>query len=100
MGLLYLYLYIIIRLQRISILCYDGKTISDSSKQKHSIVDPAEDVECHSDTYMADVHKVSNKSRNPLSFLGARRETRSKFHNKDPQILGGKAQNFVGLATW
>jgi len=98
--------YTIIRLHRFRILCYDGKTISadvsnsDPNNQKHSRFHTAEDAERHSDNYMADMHKIYNKFRNPLKILGARRETGSKFHNEHPQILGVKAQNLVAMATW
>jgi hypothetical protein len=71
-----------------------------SNNQKYSRFDTAEDVEWNSDTYVADMHKVYNKFRSPLKILGARMETRSKFHYEDPQRLGVKAQNSVAMATW
>jgi hypothetical protein len=49
---------------------------------------------------MADMQKVYNKCRSPLKILGARRETRIKFHYEDPKILGVKAEHLVAMATW
>jgi hypothetical protein len=43
---------------------------------------------------------ISQKCRSHVKLLGARMVTWSKFHTKDPQILGAAIQNSVAMATW
>ena len=46
-------------------------------------------------TYTPGVKKNLQKWRSHLKILGSRRETRSKFHAHDPQIIGAIVQNLV-----
>jgi len=39
-------------------------------------------------------------SKSNLNILGARRVIGSKFHPKDPQVLGATVQNLVTQVTW
>jgi len=46
-------------------------------------------------------HKfVFKKTRTRFKILGDRMLTSSKFHNKDPQLLGATEKNVVALLTW
>ena len=40
------------------------------------------------------------KCKSHLKILGAWRVTWSKYHTKDPQVLGSTVQNLVATATW
>ena len=40
------------------------------------------------------------KCKSHLKILGAWRVTWSKYHTKDPQVLGSTVQNLVAAATW
>jgi hypothetical protein len=44
--------------------------------------------------------QITQRSKSHLKIVGARRVTLSKFHSKDPPILGATIQNWDAKATW
>jgi len=51
------------------------------------------------DVYTRRAHMFQSYS-NHLKILGARREIRRTFHNKDPKLLVATVENLVPMATW